>query len=163
MKRLYIDYELCNRCPACVVSCSYIMHPGNNGITCLREAVAFLLVCRRCEEYPCVNACPTGALKRDKDTNHRAKFVCVSCKTCSLACPFGTILPEVIPYVISGCDYCLGRLRGQEAPACVGSCPYGALKHLDDAQLEGEQFVEKVGENLAVRVVNWLNLYGVKK
>jgi len=163
MKKLVINYEVCNRCPACVVSCSYPHHPVNNGITTLREAVAFAVVCRRCDDAPCIAACPTGALKREERTNRRSRFVCVSCKTCSLSCPFGTILPECIPYIVSGCDFCLGRLADGEVPLCVRTCPYGALRYVEEAETAGAPHMEPVGDHLIVQAVNWLTLSGIRR
>ena len=162
MKKLYIDYEICNKCPECVVKCSYVMHPENNGITSLRELVSFMFVCRRCEDYPCVNACPNGALKRQDNIIKRAKFLCISCKSCAIACPFGTILPEFIPYLVSSCDFCLNRLR-EEKPVCVDSCPYNAIKFLDEEEGKDEKHIHKLGENLIVKAVSWLELNEIKK
>ena len=163
MKKLFIDYEVCNKCPECVVKCSYIMHPENNGITSLREEIAFLFACRRCEDYPCVNACPNGALKREDNILKRANFLCISCKSCSIACPFGTILPEVIPYLTSRCDVCVGRLKEGENPECVESCPYGAIRFVEEDQIKEEENIHKIGENIVVKVFSWLELYRIKK
>lgn len=163
MKKLFIDYEICNKCPECVVKCSYIMHPENNGITNLREAIAFMFVCRKCEDYPCINACPNEALKREDNLVKRANFLCVSCKSCAMACPFGTILPEFIPFIASRCDCCLGRLKEDEQSLCIGSCPYDAIKYVEEEEMKEEKNIQKLGSNLLVKVVNWLELYGVKK
>ena len=57
MKKLFIDYDKLLVCK-CQLKCSYILHPENNGIINLKEQIAFLLACRKCEDYPCVNACP---------------------------------------------------------------------------------------------------------
>ncbi len=164
MKKLYIDYDKCLACEgSCDVACSYAMHPDNEGITSLREAVAFMFVCRKCEDYPCVNSCPNDALSRESGVISRATFKCTSCKTCSIACPFGTILPELLPYVTSRCDACLGRLGEGENPLCVDDCREGALKYIEESEVKGQENTFAFGENIIVKAVNWLHLYGIKK
>ncbi len=163
MKKLYIDYDKLLETGSADIKCSYRMHPGNNGITGLREELAFMFVCRRCEDYPCVNSCPTGALKRESGLVKRSKILCVSCKTCSLACPFGTILTEFIPYLVSRCDTCLGRLKRDEQPLCAASCENGAVQYIDEEKIEDKTNLYKLGDNVLVRALNWLDLYGIKK
>ena len=137
MRRLFIDLEKCDRCPECVIKCSYIYHPQNNGITSLRELAIFSLICRKCEEAPCINSCYKNALKKDDDgILRRARFLCTSCKTCSIACPFGTILVDFLQYLDSKCDYCLTR-----KPLCVGSCP---LKAIEVKEIEKEDIKEGI-------------------
>ena len=164
MKKLYIDYdkflEMDEKQP---LKCSYKFHPANDGITELREEISFMFACRRCEDYPCVNACPNGALKRESGLIRRSTLLCVSCKTCCLACPFGTILPQLLPYVTSRCDACLGRLKEGEEPLCVLSCNNGALRYIEQEELKDKTNLYKIGEYIIIKVLNWLELYGIKK
>ena len=162
MKKLFIDYDKCLKCSECTVKCSYIMHPENNGITSLREEIAFLFACRRCEANPCINVCPNEALKKEDGVVKRANFLCISCKSCSLACPFGTILPEIIPYLTSRCDRCLERLKENEIPECVKSCKYDAIKFVEKDEIKEEENIYEF-DNIIVKVFNWLALYGIKK
>jgi len=163
MKKLFIDYDRFLGVPDEGIRCSYIMHPENNGITSLREALAFMFACRRCEDYPCVNSCPTGALKREAGIVKRSNIICVSCKTCSLACPFGTILPELIPRIVSRCDICIGRLKEGEEPLCVKTCKNGALSYIEEDEIKDKTDIYNFGDHIIVRVFNWLNTYGIKK
>jgi len=147
-----------------VVRCSYDFHPANNGIFSLREEIALTLTCRRCENNPCVQACPNQALQRLEGRIRRSLVMCVSCKSCSLACPFGTILPDLVPYLASRCDLCQGpRLEEKRRFVCVESCPYGALRLVEEKTLEGMKNLYPVNETLVVKAINWLDLYGVKK
>ena len=100
MKKLFVDLDICAVCPECVVDCDYLYHPGNNGITHLREKAHFALICRHCEQAPCVNSCPQEALKRGEDkVVVRSNMLCIGCNSCLAACPFGTIYPEIIPFL----------------------------------------------------------------
>ena len=154
MKRLYIDFEICQKnCTRCQIKCSYPYHPENNGITRLRELVSYYLVCRKCEEAFCINACPNNALQKDeKGFLIRSNFLCVGCKSCVLACPFGTI-PSDLPYYLSGCDFCIGRTNEKE-PLCVETCPFGAIFY-KEIEEEKEKNIFLVNENLVVRVIPW--------
>jgi Fe-S-cluster-containing hydrogenase component 2 len=128
MQRLFIDLEKCDRCPECVAKCSYIYHPQNNGITSIRELATFSLICRKCEEAPCVNSCYHNALKKDIDgILRRAKFLCTCCKTCAIACPFGVILTDFLQYIDSKCNFCIKR----EEKLCLTTCPYQAISVRD--------------------------------
>ena len=153
MKRLFIDLEICNKCPECVVKCNYFYHPQNNGISNLREYATFALYCRKCDEAPCVNACYHQALEKLSDgILKRYKMRCTSCKSCVIACPFGTIFPEFIPYLDSKCDYCVGLT--EQLPECVSTCPHNAIE-LKRVKEEPEEDIYFVGEHLAVHSLKW--------
>ena len=151
MKRLLIDLDVCSKCEECGMLCSYIRHPSNNGITSLREFAHFALVCRRCEDSPCVASCPWKALEfQPYNQLKRYTMRCTSCKSCSKACPFGVIYPETIPFVISRCDYCLGRIKGDGEPICLESCSHGGIK-FGEFEENPKERVFKVSENLLVK------------
>lgn len=153
MKRLFIDLEICDRCPECAVKCSYFYHPENNGIASLREYATFTTICRHCEEAPCAASCYHNALERASDGHvKRYKMRCVSCKSCSLACPFGIIFLDFIPYLDSKCDYCIGIKDGP--PKCITTCPEKAIE-IKDVQEDSEKNIYVVGEHLAVHTLKW--------
>lgn len=162
-KRLYIDLEICNKCRGCVVKCSYPNHPENNGITHLREEGAFSVICRHCENAPCVSSCPNEALKKNEQgVLVRSLFKCTGCHSCVAACPFGTIFLETIPFRSSQCDLCINILKEGEEPSCVPTCPYGALKFGEFSE-SPEEFKVFVGERTLVRVLPWKKPLPVKK
>ena len=151
MKSLLIDLDTCSKCEECGMLCSYIQHPANNGITSLREFAHFAIVCRRCEDSPCVSACPWEALEFQKyDMLKRYMMRCTSCKSCSHACPFGVIYPETIPFVISRCDFCIGRLKEEEAPICLESCSHGGIRY-GEFEEKTEDHLYRVSDHLLVK------------
>jgi carbon-monoxide dehydrogenase iron sulfur subunit len=77
---------------------------------------------------------------------------CTSCKSCSIACPFGIILPDFIPYLDAKCDFCAGA--SARIPECVTSCPEKALE-VKEVQESLEQNIYFVGEHLAVHTRRW--------
>jgi Fe-S-cluster-containing dehydrogenase component len=157
--RLFVDLDLCatGRCSKCEIRCSYFYHTGNNGILSVAELAAYALVCRRCEEPHCVAACPVEALEQQKEKNRllmRHNMRCIGCRSCSHACPYGTIYPEAVPYLIHICDYCLDRREASGEPLCIGSCPHGALAlRKADEELPENTFL--VGDNLIVHSTHW--------
>ncbi len=103
--------------------------------------------CRQCDDAPCAKVCPVGALTFGNDCIELHEEICIGCKLCTIACPFGAIRPaaETMPSVdysvepgsmltlesVTGlktiavkCDLCKGREGG---PACVEACPTDAL------------------------------------
>jgi hydrogenase-4 component A len=49
--------------------------------------------CRHCEDAPCSKACPAGCFTIE-DTVQLNESLCIGCKMCVLACPFGVIEPH---------------------------------------------------------------------
>jgi len=158
-KRLFIDLDVCSsgQCKECVIQCSYLYHPANNGIISVAELATYYLVCRRCEEAHCIDACPVEALEQEKDKDKlliRHNMRCISCKSCSHACPYGTIYPELVPLLIHNCDFCLDRRAWLKEPLCIQTCPYGALSLKEsDSKMNEHTFL--VGDNLIVHSTHW--------
>ncbi|MHA1582860.1 MAG: 4Fe-4S dicluster domain-containing protein [Candidatus Baldrarchaeia archaeon] len=71
---------------------------------------------------PCVDACPTGALRKNE---HSVTVVdedlCASCGSCIAACPYGAVKKHPIKNKPIICDLCGGE------PVCVAKCPTNAL------------------------------------
>jgi Fe-S-cluster-containing hydrogenase component 2 len=154
-KRLVIDLDTCDDCDRCGVSCDYFYrpHPADHGVLALRERATFELVCRRCEEPSCVDACPFNALERQGDgVLKRYNLRCVSCKLCAHACPFGTIYLDMVPFYEARCDYCLGQ--GDDAPPCVGSCRRGAIEYR--VVSPEEPGIHVLDGHLAARAAKWM-------
>lgn len=152
---LFIDLDRCRRCRSCKAPCSYRLLRGNDGVARLRETAEFSVICRHCENPPCVKACPASALERGPDGilvrhGHR----CVACRSCCHACPFGALLPELMRIEASGCDFCLGRLKDGESPACVGGCGEGSILY-GDFKPDPRSRLYAVGGHLVVHAIPW--------
>ena len=85
--------------------------------------------CMHCLEPMCEAVCPVRAIVKDEETGavvpHPER--CVGCLACVEACPFS------VPKFGRGvgtrkCTMCIDRLRLGLEPACVSTCPTGALK-----------------------------------
>ncbi|MDD4900066.1 MAG: 4Fe-4S binding protein [Candidatus Omnitrophica bacterium] len=154
MKRLFVDLDICNNCEECIAACDYFYHPQNNGVTSLREYATFATICRHCEQAPCVNSCYHCALERASDGHiKRKKMLCTSCKSCSVACPFGIIFQDFIEYLDSRCDFCLGATQGK-LPKCVVSCPKKAIE-VKEVEENLEANIYFIGDYLAVHTRKW--------
>ena len=53
--------------------------------------------CRQCDDAPCATVCPVKAIAIRLSTVQLDETVCIGCKMCGLACPFGAILPGGTP------------------------------------------------------------------
>jgi Fe-S-cluster-containing dehydrogenase component len=158
LKKVCIDLDQLDRIEAegdPRVKCSYPYHPGNDGVLSLRELAAYAVICRQCESANCVSSCPAEALEKDAEgILRRYNMRCTSCKSCAVACPFGTIYAEVLPFFASYCDYCVDRLAPGEAPLCVRTSPEGVVEYADTEPDESKD-VYMVGDHLIVKCKVW--------
>jgi len=93
MKRLFIDIPklLASNGDPKNIECEYAYHRKNDGALSLLEVAEFISYCRQCKEAFCIDACPKEALERlDSGVVKRWNMRCVGCKSCALACPFGS-------------------------------------------------------------------------
>jgi len=81
-----------------------------------------------CTDAACVKVCPTGALHYTEFGSVGLKeHLCIGCKNCVAACPFEVPKYDGSKDRIYKCDLCQTRLQADRKPACVLSCPTGAL------------------------------------
>lgn len=163
MKKLLIDItklikdkKLLNK-----IDCEYLYHEeANRGIFSLLEIAEFGVFCRQCKDAFCVDACTKDALERtETKLIKRYNMRCVGCKSCILACPFGTIFPEVINYITSKCDFCLNQLNENSdyIPVCVKTAEDDAVKIIDIEKENSDENLYFVGEQLVVKAPSWRN------
>jgi hydrogenase-4 component A len=53
--------------------------------------------CRHCESPNCAAVCPVNAISVQHDSVTLNESLCIGCKLCALACPFGAIIPGGTP------------------------------------------------------------------
>lgn len=164
LKRLFIDIPvlLASNINANEIRCEYLYHNENNGALSLLEVAEFSVYCRECKEAFCVSACPKEAIERlENKMIKRYNMLCVGCKSCALACPFGTIVPEVLNYITSKCDYCLNQLEEDQnyIPLCVKTAPANSFV-MKEVEEDPKQNIFYVGDHLAIRAPSWLNKEG---
>ena len=155
-KRLLLDLEKMHQCRDFKYECSYCHHPDNDG-TIRPQAIAVTsLICRRCDEAPCVKACPKEALeKQDDGVLKRYNARCVSCNSCMLACPFGTIISRLLHYLWSRCDFCEGRLKAGEKPLCVTTSQPADIIRYENVEEDPQKHIYIVNDHLAARCLPW--------
>lgn len=141
---LVVSAERCLGCKSCELACAVEHSKSRDIFEAIQEYpaprsrvdvqqgrdFAVPLQCRQCEDAPCVAVCPTKALCRS-DTDSPVVIedeLCIGCKWCVLACPFGVITLDGRSHAIIKCDQCFERLERGEMPACVVSCPTKALQ-----------------------------------
>jgi anaerobic dimethyl sulfoxide reductase subunit B (iron-sulfur subunit) len=70
--------------------------------------------------------------------------MCIGCRYCSWACPYGAPQFNEEQNVMTKCDMCFDLVDKGERPACVESCPYRALDFgpLDELQAKYGTFAD---------------------
>jgi len=136
-KSLLIDAGKCTGCVQCEMACSYenegIFNPSKSRIrvfTLHHEGRFIPYSCTQCSEAWCMHACPVDAIVYDAGTGAKIvlEAVCVGCKVCTIACPFGTVNYNSDTGKVIKCDLCGGD------PACAKACPTGAITYVDADQ-----------------------------
>ncbi len=78
--------------------------------------------CRQCEDAPCATVCPVKAIVIRFNTVQLNETICIGCKMCGLACPFGVILPGGTPipsYPFNSAQYSYVNHPYQPEPMCL--------------------------------------------
>ena len=166
-KKLFIDIPALTKAGTSAqdIKCEYLFHRDNKGAVTLLEAAEFAVYCRQCKDAFCQAACPKDALEHQENgTMKRYNMRCVGCKSCTLACPFGTIDPDVMNYITSKCDYCLNQLTSHPdyIPECIKTSVNGILSLVEMEKELPEENIFFIGEHLAVKNHNWLVREGLK-
>ena len=143
MKRIIIDQEKCDGCKNCTIACMQAHREGSGTVYDLdlldpknearhsienkRGGGYIPVFCRHCSVPDCVQACMSGALKKEPDTGHVQydEKRCGACFMCVMSCPYGNIKPDKIGRTKAiKCDFCK---EDNEDPNCVKSCPRKAI------------------------------------
>lgn len=85
--------------------------------------------CQHCQDPQCVKVCPTGAMHKDENGIVSVNAdVCVGCRYCEWACPYGAPQFSEAKGVMTKCDFCKDQIAEGLSPECVRSCPMDALQ-----------------------------------
>ncbi len=149
-KMLIVDHEKCTGCRLCELVCS-VYHDGVSNPTRSRihiikfhnQGFFFPMVCQQCQDAACMAICPKDAIYRDEELG-RVMInydLCIGCKMCVAACPFGGMGINKDGTVIK-CDLCDGD------PQCVRFCDMKAVDYVEASTVNLRKKREAV-ENLA--------------
>jgi Fe-S-cluster-containing dehydrogenase component len=99
-------------------------------------------LCQHCENAPCIEACPIGAISARADGLVVIDPVkCTGCQSClnDDACPYGEIYYNKdleIAQKCTGCTHLLDRGWPISEPRCVDICPTKALLFGEESELD---------------------------
>jgi len=143
LKTIFVKLDKCVGCKSCELQCA-VQHsdsktlfgaisetpiPKQRIFVQYAKGISLPIQCRHCEDAPCVDACISGAMTKDENTNIVSNDIdrCVGCWTCVLVCPYGAITTQMDKKVALKCDLCVGL----DEPACVAACHTGALVYAE--------------------------------
>ena len=159
MREIFVRLDRCLGCRSCEMACAVEHSKSKNLYDAVSERPLPLrrlyvemaegkkvpLVCRHCEDAPCVAVCRTGALYQDSATGivDRDTIRCVGCWMCAMVCPYGVIGRQSEARVAVKCDRC----PDMDVPACVSACPTGTLVFAEE-----REFAEMMRQEAAAKI-----------
>ncbi|MCO6524046.1 MAG: 4Fe-4S dicluster domain-containing protein [Candidatus Schmidhempelia sp.] len=151
------DADKCIGCRTCEIAC-VISHNHDMNISSQQfqprlkvikgMTITTPVTCKQCENAPCAQHCPTGAIVQKNNCIQVIQSRCIGCKTCVIACPFGAMTVVTTERMDEAektgknkqyqtqaikCDLCNDNPQG---PACVTVCPTQALHLVEPRSLE---------------------------
>jgi len=138
--RFHIRMDKCIGCPSCVTACreEHDLPPRAD-----RRRVGEMLntkdpedelryflstACNHCIDPACLKGCPSASYRiLENGIVWHNPDTCIGCGQCVLSCPYGVPVIRDDTGTVTKCDFCLERQQRGEEPACIESCPSGAL------------------------------------
>lgn len=146
------DPGKCIGCRTCEIAC-VMAHQKNQSLENLTvenfsprlkviktAKVTMPIQCRQCEDAPCAKACAAEAIIQEDQSVQVIQGMCIGCKACLLACPYGAMDLVLTAAPVEGeskvealkCDLCRKQDGG---PACIKVCPTKALYEIGGSRM----------------------------
>jgi len=153
MKQIFVRLDRCTGCHTCEIACA-VEHSVSKDLFAAIFEVPLAkkrlyveagdsrnvpVLCRHCDDAPCLAACISGAIYRDPqrpDVVVQRSDKCIGCWTCIMVCPYGVIgRQQRERWIAVKCDRCPDRAM----PACVQACPTKALIYAEPEEWSATQ------------------------
>jgi anaerobic dimethyl sulfoxide reductase subunit B len=158
----YMNSSICSRCKACQIACvdqnnlqydvryrrilpyeggSWTLDPNDKTLWKPTGVFSYGVseACMHCQDPICVKVCPTGAsIKRSDGVVYIDQNICIGCRYCEWACPYGSRHFNEATGTMGKCDFCRDRIDSGKNPACVDACPMRALDYGELSELQAK-------------------------
>jgi anaerobic dimethyl sulfoxide reductase subunit B (iron-sulfur subunit) len=154
----FIDQNYCTGCKTCQIVCkdkndlpegviwrrvAEWAGGSTNRFNGAAETTAFAyytsISCNHCADPICVKVCPTTAIHKGEDGIVSIDDgLCVGCRLCEWACPYGAPQFDSARGVETKCNFCADFLAEGKEPACVAACPSRALEFGELSELQAK-------------------------
>lgn len=170
----YFDASVCTGCKACMAACKdrsnlpvgvnwrrviqyggggWVPDPLNRGYTIPNNIYAYAVsvACMHCENPICAEVCPSKAITKQADGIVLInRDLCIGCRYCEWACPYGATHFNEEQGVMTKCDFCADLQVQGLNPACVDACVMRALEVGEISELREKHGSENAIEPLPV-------------
>jgi anaerobic dimethyl sulfoxide reductase subunit B (iron-sulfur subunit) len=162
----YFNSNACSGCKACQMACKdknnlpsgvlwrRVYHYGGgdwiqkDGFWVPNDVFAYSvsIACNHCKEPVCLSVCPTRAIEKRNDGVVLINTdLCIGCRYCEWACPYGAPQFDEDTGYMTKCNFCVDLIDQGQNPACVDACTMRCIEFGELADLR-----TKYGELAAI-------------
>ncbi|RLB20604.1 MAG: 4Fe-4S ferredoxin [Deltaproteobacteria bacterium] len=149
--KLAINEEACWGCRTCEVACKQelnvpegvqlikVVEDGPKLVDDKLEFVFRVRVCQHCDDPPCMEVCPEGAIEKRADgIVILDQDRCTGCGLCVDECPYDAISLDQERGIAQKCNLCFHRVDNGLVPACADNvCLAHCINFLTPERIEG--------------------------